>query len=365
MTAFVPGLELARAFYREAVAPILGREFPRLVYSAALLGPGSEVLGFDTERSTDHEWGPRLQLFLDARDHPEVASAISETFRQALPREDRGYPTNFGPTEELGTRVLRPTEAGPIEHKVEVTTLAAFLEAQLGVSGWHDLDPVDWLLFSQQSLLEVTAGGVFHDGLGDLEPARAALSWYPPDVWLLLLAAQWTRIGQLEPFVGRCGDVGDDVGSALVAATLARDVMGLGFLLERRYAPYPKWFGSAFARLDCADRLVPLLDGALAAREWTERENQLGRAYEIVAAMHNALGITEPMPERVSPFHGRPFRVIHGERFAEALRAAIADEGVRRLPEGVGAVDQWVDSTDVLSGTGRRRRLRGLYSPGG
>ncbi len=51
MAGFVPGLRLAGEFYAEAVRPLLDAEFPGLRYAAALLGPGSEVLGFDTGRS--------------------------------------------------------------------------------------------------------------------------------------------------------------------------------------------------------------------------------------------------------------------------------------------------------------------------
>src|ERR1017187_6949966 len=57
---FIPGLRLAGEFYAEAVRPLLDAAFPALRYAAALLGPGSEVRGFDTARSTDHDWGPRL-----------------------------------------------------------------------------------------------------------------------------------------------------------------------------------------------------------------------------------------------------------------------------------------------------------------
>ena len=63
---FIPGLDLAGAFFAEVVRPLLDEAYPRLPYAAALLGPGSEVLGYDTARSTDHDWGPRLQLFLAA-----------------------------------------------------------------------------------------------------------------------------------------------------------------------------------------------------------------------------------------------------------------------------------------------------------
>jgi hypothetical protein len=54
MTPFIPGLQLSELFYHEAVRPILKRSFPGLAYAATLLGPGSEVLGFDTSQSTDH-----------------------------------------------------------------------------------------------------------------------------------------------------------------------------------------------------------------------------------------------------------------------------------------------------------------------
>ena len=73
VTAFVPGLELSRQFYHWLVRPILDARFPGLPYSAALLGRGSEVLGFDDEMSTDHDWNAGVLLVLRRRTRPATA----------------------------------------------------------------------------------------------------------------------------------------------------------------------------------------------------------------------------------------------------------------------------------------------------
>ena len=347
--------------YREAVAPILAREFPGLAHAAARLGTGSDVLGFDTPRSMDHEWGPRLQLFLSEEDEARLGSEMAELLRHALPREIAGFPTHFVESHEPGVAAMQAVAEGSIAHKIEVTTLARFLQERLRIASVANLDVLDWLTFSEQALLEVTAGAVFHDGLGTLEETRHRLAYYPDDVWRYLLAARWTRISQQEPFVGRTGEVGDELGSAVIAAALVRDAMRLAFLIERQYAPYRKWFGTAFARLASAPDLLPHLEGAVAAREWREREAHLVRACEHLAAMHNALGITAPLPERATRFYHRPFLVIHGELFADAILAGVEDPRVRVLPYGIGSVDQFIDSTDVLSNAGPRRRARAVY----
>jgi hypothetical protein len=362
---FIPGLELSSAFYTEIVAPIIADAYPRLRYSAALIGYGSEVLGYDTARSTDHEWGPRMLLFVSDEDHAQHAEAIEALLGQRLPPTFRGFSTHFGPSSPDGVQHPAPHTAGPIRHKIPVYPLRGLLTHWLGVDPLGALTAVDWLLMPQQKLLEVTAGRVFHDGLGELEPVRARLAYYPPDVWRYLLAAQWTRISQQEAFVGRAGEVGDDVGSAVIAAALVRDLMGLCFLVERRYAPYSKWFGTAFAELRCAPRLMPHFRKLLRAASWQERDAALAPAYELVAGLHNELEITEPVDPQVRYYHGgRPFQVIHGERFAETLLATIEDPEVRAIVQRagpIGSADQVSDNVDVVSTPERVAKLRTLY----
>jgi len=366
MVPFIPGLDLAETLYRDAVAPILARDFPDLPYSAALLGTGSDVLGFDTPRSMDHGWGPRLLLFV-GEDQDGLAGAIERTLRVTLPRDVAGVSTHFVPTEEAGISRLGPVPPGEdeVNHGVTVTTLARFVAAHLGCPADADLDVVDWLCCTDQGLRAVTAGRVFHDGLETLGSLRQRLAYYPDPLWRHLLAAQWKRISQHEAFVGRAGEVGDERGSALVAAGLVRDAMRLCFLMGRTYAPYEKWFGRAFSLLGGAPALELLLDDALVARTWEARDLAMGRVYERLATLHNDLGITPPLSVGARPYWDRPYRVIHAERFVAAIRATITDPATLALPPGLGSLDQIVDATDLLTHPRRRTMCAYLYGDGG
>ena len=397
MIPFIPGLTLCGDFYREAVRPILDDAFPRLAHSAGLIGSGSEVLGFDDEMSTDHHWGPRVQLFLDEDDHMLAADAIHDALAERLPYTFRGYSTNFSepdPTDN-GVQHLAVLQSGPINHRVSVSTIRGFVRDYLGYDICTPLTTADWLTFPQQKLRTLTAGAVYHDGIGltphptppqigegtvstpppiwgrpgggekllGLEDMRARFAWYPQDVWLYLLAAGWARIGQEEHLMGRAGLVGDELGSGLMGSRLVRDVMRLAFAMGRVYAPYPKWFGTAFSQLDCAVELTPHLRAAQTAPTWQERESHLVPAYESLARMHNRLGLAEPLPETTRQFFGRPFQVIALHGFADALLAQIADPDVRRIAsrQPIGSIDLFSDNTDLLEGTNWRPVFRQLW----
>ena len=106
MPKFVPGLKLCKLFYQQEVTPILNKNFPKLRYSAAIIGWGSEVLGFDSPISRDHHWGPRVLLFLSEKHYRRLKVQISETLSNQLPYEFMGYSTNYSKPEPNGVRYL-------------------------------------------------------------------------------------------------------------------------------------------------------------------------------------------------------------------------------------------------------------------
>ena len=361
---FIPGLKLSGEFYREIVRPILDNAFPGLVHAAGLIDGGSEVLGFDDKTSVDHNWGPRLMLFLSKDDFARYSEQIQQVLADQLPYEFSGYPTNFTSptTENGGAQLLRPITGGPVNHRISIQTVCSFFTDYLAFDIQQPLEPADWLTFSEQRLLTITRGTIFHDEVG-LNAACSRFAYYPQDVWLYLLAAVWTRIGQEEHLMGRAGIVGDEVGSALIGARLVRDVMWLCFLMEKTYAPYPKWFGSAFKQLSCARTLWPVLQGVLRSETWQARQGYLVQAYEVIAARHNALKLTEPLPEKATSFYGRPFQVVAQHGFAESLLKKIQDPVVKRIADRpvIGSIDLFSDNVDLVSDPSWRTKLRQLY----
>lgn len=361
MTAFVPGLDLARMLYAE-VRPVLAEH--GLAHTAALVGPGSDVLGLDDATSTDHDWGPRLQVLLSARDHAAHAQDLHEELRHRLPAEVGGWTTRAAAPGADGTRGLGPASAtGPVDHRVQILTLDTLLRRLLGpVDPRAPMTAADWLVVPQQRLLELTSGAVFHDDLG-LEAVRSRVAYYPHDVWLYQQAAAWSAIGQDEHLAPRAGLAGDDLGSRLITARLCRTAVQLAFLQERTYAPYDKWLGTALARVGPAATLRAAITSTLTADGWMVRQERLRAVLVELLRRHNALGLTDTVPERTVPFHGRPFEVADGATVARLLAAAVTDPEVRALCGRplVGGIDLVTASTDLTSDADRTDALRGLY----
>lgn len=331
------GLDLAHRYYDEVVAPLLGARWPGLPHAGGRLGSGSDVLGLDDTMSRDHDWGLRLTLLVDEHD----VRPVEEYLQQQLPATFEGWPTRFGTTWD-------PT----VHHRVEVATPGQFARSRLGVDAEGPMSPVDWLSVTGQSVLEVTAGAVFADHQGGITAIRRRLRWYPDDLWRLAVAADWARTAQELPFVGRTAARGDDIGSGVIAGRIAQTAMHLGFLLERQWPPYSKWIGTLFAALPRAGAAAAVLQSAMSAPRWQDRQEFLCRALGHLHDLQRSVGLPTG-PEPFEPFFDRPFRGVRAS-VADALHASITDPDIRRLPVGIGSIEQWVDNVNVLVSPRRR-----------
>ncbi|MFE4470132.1 DUF4037 domain-containing protein [Leifsonia sp. NPDC056824] len=333
------GIALARAYHRQIVGPLLASRFPGLPYAAGRLGPGSDVLGLDDARSRDHDWGLRLQLFVA----DDAIEEVSASLDQALPDTFDGLPTRFALTGETRPR-----------HHVDVNSVPRFLRSRLGFDPRAGVSTSDWLSLTGQAVLEVVAGPVFVDADGELGRARQALDWYPDDIWRYVLACDWARLAEELPLMGRAAELGDDAGARIIGARLTQVAMHLAFLLERRWPPYAKWFGTLFAALPRAGELQPHVDAVLAAGDADARQLGLAALLERLLTQQNELGLTDVARATV-PFWDRPF--LHPDpAIVTQLLDPITDEEVRRLPPGRGSVEQRTDNPALLTDPQARRR---------
>ena len=175
-----------------------------------------------------------------------------------------------------------------------------------------------------------------------------------------MLASEWKKIGHEEPYISRCGEVNDEIGSKIIAARLVQSIMRLCFLMEKEYTPYSKWFGTAFSRLKCSKKLFPVLNKILASNNWKEREKFLAQAYEIIAQMHNNLKITKSLPAKVSKFHDRPYKVVNGELFTREIGKKIQNPIVRVISANIGSADQ-LTNNDLTEDYKLVKKLKNLY----
>ena len=333
MAAFIAGLVLARGFYTDVLEPLM-----KVPHTACLLGEGSEVLGYDSQRSTDHEWGPRVQLLVRAEDVEQVRAAVAN----GLPEHYEGYPTAWYSLIHQA-----------VTHHIEITTFGTWIVERLGVDPRPGLDHATWLGLPQQRLLQLTRGAVFRDDPGDLNRVRRQLAWYPTDVWRWLLASQWRLIGNTQPLLGRVLETGDQRGARLLVAKLCRLIMEMALLQEHRYRPYDKWLGTAFAESQAATTLGPLLDTAMKHEPTCGADSPLTQALITLGHRHTALAISDPITPSISDFQVnindaiRPYPVLNTPDFVTKTIAAITDSALRALVP-IGGIDQLTHADDAL-----------------
>jgi len=282
---FIPSLELSRMLFEEEIEPIMEKEFPGLQYSAATLGMCSEVLGLDDEVSMDHEWGPRIMIYLSEQDKLRYSKDANQVFRKSLPTRYKGFNMMW---RKPGVDVHKTTQT--ILYHVYVGTVSD----SLGFSGIEalPLQEIDWLKVSEQHLLEFTAGVVYKDDSGELARARELLAYYPDSVLRFLLMREWNTVGGEWFPIGRIGSRGDELGLQIQVAKIVQRFMRIAFMVSKRYFPYKKWFGTLFKQLPLACELEPMLLELLEEKRWQQVEEKIGKIASALLEQQNSLGIS-------------------------------------------------------------------------
>jgi hypothetical protein len=351
-TVFIKGLKLNEDYALHIVKPLIDRHYPELNYALGLVGYGSDVLGFDTEISMDHNWGPRLVLFLEDNRYDELYEELDELFKFQLPVSFQGFPTNFTHPSTDSTQSMEAIEKNPVNHLIQITTVSRFVEASLGFDMYHELTLKDWLYFSEQGLLELTEGKIFFDSIGTITQIRSTMKRFPKDILRIKLASLWERIANEEAFVGRCLDTGDDIGLRLITARIINTLMKICFYLEERFIPYSKWFGSAFDTLLIAKEIKASFMSCLTMKEADKIPRALADLYTLVVNYQNSKSLTEVIDSNVQYYYSRPYTVIFANRIVDALIDSIENQEIKLYDYRLIGLEQKVDGMDFTDQSG-------------
>ena len=303
------GLELSEQYYHELVEPAIRRSCPETLphLAAGLVGEGSDCFGFDDGISKDHDWGPRVCLWLQDAAYERFFHVLSSTLA-SLPDTFRGERFALRTPEAAGRQgVLRTGDF-----------YSSFTGSPEGPRSFRD-----WLSLPESHLAACTNGKVFYDGPGRFSMIRHhILNGCPEDVRRKRLAAHIALMAQSGQYnYLRCRKHGEPVAAFLALSEFLQHGLAAVYYLNRRWMPFYKWAHRGVRELpllhETSDLFLKLADSANAAAPMAEE------LIEEICAL-----VLKELVRQDLCLPGDSFLLPH----AEQIMQRIEDPDIRRLP---------------------------------
>lgn len=207
------GLELGRKLAHQ-VAQDVELNLPDLVpyMCLALVGTGSECLGFDDTISEDHDFTKRCQLFLPADIYTANQDRLQSYFKNYV----------------YGT--------------VQIESISDFYRRYTLYPEGPQCDK-EFRRVPQDLLCTATNGEVFLDNFGSFTHIRQRLlGYYPEGIRLRKIAYELNQLAQSGQYnLPRMLQRGDTIAASLALHQFVHHYMLLVHLLNKSYAPFYKW----------------------------------------------------------------------------------------------------------------------------
>ena len=302
------GLELSRGYYTDVVRPAIEEKFGDKVERMAfgLVGDGSECYGFDDEISQDHDFGPRVQIWLTKEDFEDFGRPL-QSFMSTVSKEYKGY---------TGVNMSQYGDG-----REGVFTVGGFYARFIGL----ERTPVtvqEWRMLPEVNLSIATNGEVFYDGPGKFTKFREKLlGFYPEELRLKKMAARCMKMAQSGQYnYTRCLRRGEYVAAWLAAAEFLQTAGSMVYLMNRRYCPFYKWMHRGLKELPLLGaEVAKYMDGFTSATEVAAGAQIIEKISQVIIEELQKEGLTSSNSD---------FLLDHGPE----IQSRIKDDGLRRLP---------------------------------
>jgi len=297
------GLNLCKSYFEEVAKPMLEKECPQVLKSAAfgLVGEGSECFGYDDEISRDHDWGPGFCIWLSDEDYAKYGEKLTWLYDN-LPKEYMGY---------TRLRVCPETQG-----RVGVMRVSDFYCKYTGLNrAPQHLN--EWRFLPDSNFAVATNGQIWMDGDGQFTSIRKKiLSFYPEDVRKKKLskrAAVAAQSGQYNFY--RCAQRENFVATFQTKGIFVEHIIAIVFLLNLRFCPYYKWASKEMRELPILGEEIYQLTSEL-CRDNLHPGNEIEKISELI--------IKEFANQNLS-HSSSDFLLDHGKE----ILASIQDESLR------------------------------------
>ncbi len=223
------GLEISRRYYKEICRPAIEKNLPSDIKKMAfgLVGDGSECYGFDDEISRDHDFGPRIMIWLSSKDYRDFGIKLQKIL-QDLTKKFLGF-------DGINESYYGKGREG-------VFQINDFYKRFTSL----DHPPatlMEWRYIPEANLSLATNGEVFYDTQGEFTRYRnALLVGYPEDVRLKTMAARSMKMAQSGQYnYARSIKRREYVAAQMALAEFTDSATSMIYLMNNRYKPFYKW----------------------------------------------------------------------------------------------------------------------------
>lgn len=301
------GLELSRRYYEEICRPAIEKSFEGCIDKMAfgLVGDGSECYGFDDEISQDHDFGPRVMVWLIPQDFNEFGEKLHK-FILSLPRNFSGY--NGVNTSQYG------------EGREGVFTIPGFYKRFIGMD--HPPSTImEWRTIPESNLSLATNGEVFSDSPGEFSRFRnALLEGYPEDLRMKMMAARCMKMAQSGQYnYARSLKRGEVVAAQMAVSEFIDSTISLIYLMNNRFKPFYKWMHRGLKELPVlGEEVYGLLTGLAGSNQPEENINTIESICSQIINKLREIGLSDSKSD---------FLLDHGPR----VQRNIKDEYLRNI----------------------------------